>query len=230
MSLNSFDEISAACIDINDSNEEGDSVYKFSVPKTIKNIPELPVIELIAGMPIPNGLFVDAGAHLGFYTIMLSAHFERVVSFEPSTWQRDLLRRNLSRNDIRNCQIREEALGSVAGVSNLNVMGLSGGSNTLLPATRDKPPMETYSVDVITLDSLRYQDLVFLKIDVEGWELEVLRGASETIQRCSPVILLEVWDISETRRNVGEFLSNLAYSFVFPYKEFPELALCQRII
>ena len=62
---------------------------------------------------------------------------------------------------------------------------------------------------LVTVDCLAIQDLTVLHLDVERHELEVLKGAAETLARCSPVILIE-----ENRGNCSEYLHGEGYEFV----------------
>jgi hypothetical protein len=88
------------------------------------------------------------------------------------------------------------------------------------------PSMEEYEVPVITLDGLQLTDLRLLKVDVEGWELEVLKGGTESIRECRPVILIEVWEEHTRRVAVGNLMCQLGYEVRYEFAEFPELALC----
>jgi FkbM family methyltransferase len=63
--------------------------------------------------------------------------------------------------------------------------------------------------NIVSIDSLAL-DTSFLKIDVEGFELNVLRGAKETIQRNRPIIVVEIND-SESFKDINKFLSSLSY-------------------
>ena len=56
------------------------------------------------------------------------------------------------------------------------------------------PKGESYTwagIEVVTLDSLEFETVDFIKIDVEGWEPRVLRGGEQTIKRCRPNIIVE---------------------------------------
>jgi hypothetical protein len=71
--------------------------------------------------------------------------------------------------------------------------------------------MKTYQVDVRTLDSFGFNDVRFIKADVEGSEREVLDGARETIARDRPMLLLEL--LSGTHENPGAYTAAICDDF-----------------
>jgi hypothetical protein len=71
--------------------------------------------------------------------------------------------------------------------------------------------MQTYPVEVRTLDSFRFPDVRFIKADVEGSEREVLDGAKETIARDRPVLLLEL--LSGTHADPGGYAASICRDF-----------------
>ena len=72
---------------------------------------------------------------------------------------------------------------------------------------------EIYNIPVITLDSLNIKNISVMKIDVEGHELEALKGAKKTIQNSKPVIILEVWKRRGNRlKLITEFLKSINYN------------------
>jgi len=196
-------------------------------PAFIDGIAEVEVINYLKARPSQGGVFLDIGAHIGFYAIGLASKFERVIGFEPSPFQFEFFEKNKNINELINL----EALN--VGVSNVNanereffVMGRSGGGNSLhcLPGQN---PMYSLKVSTVTIDSLSLSDVRLIKIDVEGHELEVLEGASSTIQKFRPNILCEVWDKPEIRSKFFDVMDFLGYDVSFLFESHPELAWCQ---
>ncbi len=142
---------------------------------------------------------VDVGGNLGYYSLLmarLTGPKGRVVTFEPVAENLAVLRENIEINKFKNIKVVDSALGERAGVLKL----IRSGSETFTatPSTRgyavEGEHMEV-EVRVDTLDS--YLDREFLrpnviKIDVEGAELDVLRGATETLRTARPTLLLEI--------------------------------------
>lgn len=137
----------------------------------------------------PGDLFVDVGANVGSYTVLASAVCAaRTIAIEPDPGTVRSLRRNLAENDIaRRVSVVEAVAGAASGVVRFTV-GLDttnrvAGDNE---ASRQAP--------VRTLDEiLRDEDPALIKMDVEGYEPQVLSGACATLKKAS---LLAV--ISET--------------------------------
>lgn len=129
-------------------------------------------------------LAVDGGAHIGTWTKALADQFLDVMAFEPAADTYACLVENTHR--IPNVLQFRKALGEVVGLARVvddpTRVGNTG-SRYLMPGG---------SVPVIPLDEYGLNNLDFLKLDVEGYELSALIGATETIKRCAPVVMIEV--------------------------------------
>ena len=135
---------------------------------------------------------VDVGANLGGYTLLLRKHSARVIVYEPNPELATRLERvfRLSRSvEVRRC-----ALSDTSGVAALRVPSDHGRST--IEADNDIGGREASPVDVETrrLDEEGLGDVGFIKIDVEGHELAVLRGAEGLLRRCRPALLIEASD------------------------------------
>ena len=197
------------------------------VPDPIPGIPELPMIKFLEVIAGHGRCFVDIGAHIGFYSMGLAPGFDRVISFEPSRFQYSVLRRNRALNDYDHVTCEHVALGDTAGEAMLSVLSYEGGLNTLAPdVVGTSTVMDRYMVPVETLDARGLTDVDLMKIDVEGFEIPVLRGAARTIAASRPVILIEVWEQPERRQKVQDVLTEFGYGFEFMFPTSPELAIC----
>ena len=146
---------------------------------------------------------LDIGAHHGLYTLLASKRVGlsgKVIAFEPSPRERRQLIRNVRLNFCSNVRIEPVALGGERSEAELHVVaGGEDGCNSLRPPVVDSET-QPVRVEVLPLDEVvRRMGLGavdFLKLDVEGGELDVLRGASNLLQRSPrPVLLVEVYDI-----------------------------------
>jgi FkbM family methyltransferase len=151
----------------------------------------------------PGMTVLDLGAHHGLYTLLASKRVApggKVFAFEPSPRERRALRQHVLLNLCRNVTIQGLALGSENTRANLFVVeGSQTGCNSL------RPPdvfcvTSPVRVRVIRLDdwldSQRIDQVDFIKLDVEGAELDVLKGAERLLnRRPRPVILAEVQDV-----------------------------------
>lgn len=128
---------------------------------------------------------IDIGAHAGLWTWNMAHSFSRVFAFEPMPEHADCWRANMQGQD--NAKIFQNALGPQRGAAWLETRTPgSSGDTGVVP----KNPNAT-RVNMITLDSLDFQLVDFIKIDCEGYELFVLQGAVETLKRCKPVVIVE---------------------------------------
>lgn len=140
-----------------------------------------------------RGIAIDVGANYGLYSYALSKLYSRVVAFEPNPKAVMLLHAW----KCPNVDVVETALSSEEGDSTLYVPVENRfemlGWGSLDP---DNCPGAThftrFAVHRRSLDSFGLNDVGFIKIDVEGHELQVLQGAAETITRYKPNLLIEV--------------------------------------
>jgi FkbM family methyltransferase len=141
-----------------------------------------------------SGKIIDIGANQGVYTIIASQKlpYTEFIMFEPLPDTAIHAQNNASKCNIPH-QMEVVALSNYNGdgqfqVSNMTQTNKFGSGTTVI---------------VKTLDSYCYDDITFIKIDVEGHEFQVLQGAKETITANKPVILLEYhqeadWDAIES--------------------------------
>ena len=153
----------------------------------------------------PGMIVLDIGAHHGFYTLLASKRVGpqgKVFSFEPSPRERKALLRHVKINRCRNVTVEGLALGSESADAELFVVqGAQTGCNSLRkPAADVAGVLSPALVHVVRLDdwlaSQKLEKIHFIKLDVEGGEREVLKGAQALLQRRPrPVILAEVQDV-----------------------------------
>jgi len=151
----------------------------------------------------PGMTVLDVGAHQGIYSVLTSRRVGssgRVFAFEPSPRERRALRVNLAINFCWNVAVQALAIASQETTDDLFVVqGSQTGCNSLRPPdvlSATKP----VRVRVSTLDQWALRNRIsrvhFIKLDVEGAELEVLKGAATLLQNPPrPVILAEVQDV-----------------------------------
>ena len=201
----------------------------FTSPASVKQSYEASVVKYCALNVQANDVFIDAGAHIGFYSLPLSGIFEMCYAFEPSDLQFDLLCKNIRQNNINNVKPFKFGLGAIEEEKDFYITGKSGGTNTFVRNQYSENPMNICTVQIRTLDSLAINDVSFIKIDVEGWELEVLKGGLDTISQTKPEMLIEVWEEPARRAEVQQLLAKLNYKIDYRFKDFPELGWASRI-
>lgn len=174
--------------------------------------PVEPEAAALDGLVGPGGVCVDVGAEYGLYTFVLAGRVGpagRVYAFEPLPGPRRFLVALARRLGAGNVQVREVALGETRGTATLSLPRRRGlpvhGRAFLVDRAHHYGPNTEFSGDEVrvsvavstlddVVDGLGLQRLDLVKIDVEGAEPAVLRGASRTIARLQPAFLVEIED------------------------------------
>lgn len=173
----------------------------------------------------PGMTVLDIGAHHGFYTLLSSklvGHAGKVLAFEPSQRERKALRFNLGLNQCKNVSVEPVALGREDASGILHVVDFQTGCNSLKPPGSDVSENTRQTpVDVVRLDSWaakrNIERVAFIKLDVEGGELDVLKGASEFLaRRPRPLILAELEDArsnpwGHNAKDTAAFLQSIGF-------------------
>lgn len=141
----------------------------------------------------PGELVFDIGAGVGWHTLLLARLLPRdaeIHAFEPDPWARGLLQENASRNRVTALTVVDAALGERSGAAELHRNG-SRRRDGLFAATRaDALPVAMLSLDdYCRRNGLAERPLAFIKLGVQGFEHDVLRGARETLARCRALLM-----------------------------------------
>jgi FkbM family methyltransferase len=168
---------------------------------------------------VPEGaVTVDVGANYGLYTRKLARLSKQVYAFEPSHAMADLLRRT----SASNVSVHEIALSDQTGSAELFIprddRQLIHSLASLEPtATASSKQGVSVNVPTARLDAIVHQDVAFVKVDVEGHELNVLNGAVELLEHSQPVFLVEAEDRHrvEATRTIFEFFETRSYRGFF---------------
>ncbi len=173
-----------------------------------------------------DAVVIDAGANVGLLALACAAWTGangRVLAFEPSSREFGRLAEHVRLNGFDQLEIHQHALGAEAGTQELKVAesrysGLNTLGSTLAYDGVAVAAIER--VEVLTIDGVvarrRLTRLDVIKLDVEGAELEVLRGAADTIRRFRPVIVFEALASAlashgRTTRELSDFINSLGY-------------------
>jgi FkbM family methyltransferase len=192
--------------------------------------------------PKQGDIVVDVGAHIGKYTIIASKRVGpngKVIAIEADPDNFDLLNRNIQLNKLSNVIALNYAVYSKEERIKLYLPSGGGGGleesssytkyNTIM-SDRAAHGNEKFEVNANTLDYLLLSNMIkqeevnWIKIDVEGAEYEVLKGAKDIISKCSDItLLIEIHNLSAGNslyKPVREFLSlyNLKIDFERTYE------------
>lgn len=147
--------------------------------------------------------FIDAGANSGMYSINVAARFPgvKVIAFEPDTRNLAQLHGNLYLNEIQDVvDVQSVALSDSSGTASFHRHGRENTGRSMLSATGE------YSVSVARLDDIvsAVGERIAIKIDVEGNELPLLRGAQRLLQDNECFIQVESFSPGEITKYLGE--------------------------
>ena len=132
---------------------------------------------------------IDVGANIGLMTAYFSKHWKKTTAFEPSQKSFPCLEKNCNKENV-----------------SLYNLGLSDKDDKVLFAQYTKSEIDQIvlsksvlkkdwtanEINVTYLDRFKFENVDLLKIDVEGHELQVIKGAEQTIKNCKPLIILEI--------------------------------------
>lgn len=170
----------------------------------------------------PGDLFVDVGANIGIYTLLMASHGADVIAVEPAEEARRLLEVNLSLNGLK-ADVVTAALGRAPGRAKLT--DELGSSNHIVANGSGNGQADEHASDVTvtTLDEeLGDRTAAGVKIDVEGFELDVVLGASRALAERRIGILQLEWNsmarerFGRDREEVARTLQDADYALARP--------------
>lgn len=167
-------------------------------------------------------IILDVGANIGFHTLYfaeLTGKMGKVIAFEPIPINFNALQKNINLNDFNQILIINKALGNTNTLLNIHIN----------PETQNPGAFNLFDDGVknLTIACVRGDDYLnesgsrrvdFIKVDVEGFELEVFKGLEQTIKQFMPIIIFE-YDknyqakINDDPKAIFHFLSKFAYMF-----------------
>lgn len=180
------------------------------------------MVELFRSLIRPNDVIFDVGANIGCTSILFGGMARRVYSFEPSPTTFHFLKKNTRAAKLDNVQIVNSGLGKATGVFELTFSAdnRSGGFVSNMISASEGHQVEQINIikgdDFVGDNEIKKID--FIKIDVEGFERDVLDGLASLLVRDKPIVTLELnhWCLNVFQRiSVPDFLDYLRG--IFPY-------------
>lgn len=175
----------------------------------------------------PGMTVIDIGANIGATTLNLAKKtgpLGKVYSFEPGPYNFKRALENISLNNFKNIKLINKGLGHEKATAFLyNVNANNSGMQRLLTQAPPKSSYEKMKVEIDTLDnciaSMEIPSPSLIKIDVEGYEYNVLLGAEQTLLRHKPVMFIELDDNNlreqgSTAETLVEFLVQMGYTIM----------------
>jgi FkbM family methyltransferase len=197
--------------------------------------PEQSLIEWAAQFLVPGKLFIDVGAHVGTWALQYGALGHKVLAFEANPATSALLHAGFVINDLLDGNdLKEVALGDRSGWCELGIISEDGGGSSILDLSTHRHPIRKKRVQIARLDDYGIENVGFMKIDVEGAESAVIRGAHQTLARSGfPRIIFESWRAYRMPEGVAlraelfAELDSLGYRIV-PISFYDEMFLAER--
>lgn len=172
-----------------------------------------------------SDVFIDVGANAGYFSLIAAkcvGDSGKVLAIEPNPSVAEQLRDNVERNNLSQVIIEQTACSDSPSTMTLYLPDKSRLGQASLSKS-NAGGVKSVLVKSVTLDQLirdhALNRVTFVKIDVEGAELMVLRGMTETLRRLRPIIVLELVpnllaNLGTTKDEVIAFLSSFSYSIV----------------
>jgi len=137
----------------------------------------------------------DIGANIGLTTLLFSSIAEYVYAFEPSLTTFNFLKMNISNSNITNVDLYNIGLGNEKRTAKITFAANNRSGGFVSDLIRPEQDHVTEEIKIVTIDDF-YQNKklipTFLKLDVEGFEQNVIKGGKEFIQKYNPTIVLEL--------------------------------------
>lgn len=156
---------------------------------------------------------LDIGANIGAHTVYLSKYFQEVHAFEPQKRVFDLLSKNTAINNVQNAKLYNIALGNKEEILYLKKFDTEKNTNQggigIVGAHNQSEAGE--KINSKHLDSFGIDKVGLIKIDVEGFEYQVLRGGYNTIKNSKPIIIIEIHPTNKYNKEIRQMLAELGY-------------------
>jgi len=141
----------------------------------------------------PDALAVDVGGNIGWFTMLMLAHGRRVVTFEPLPCNAVHIARGVARNGFGHRHtLYNSAVSDAAGRVRVHPTSPANPGNGAIGRLGIEVP-------AVTLDDVIDEDVTVLKVDVEGFELHVLAGATRLL--CNRVVEFMLFEVAHLRRD-----------------------------
>ena len=158
-------------------------------------------------LQLKGDLCLDIGSHVGIWSKRLSKDFNKVICFEPLQKHIDCHMKNCE--NLNNIQLFKYALSDEEIQTEMITIDYNSGMSSFVEK-KFKEPISKVIVNTKTLDSFNLPKVDFMKIDVEGYEKNVIIGGEKTIKKYHPKIYIEVWD--KNLKSITKIMNSMGYS------------------
>jgi FkbM family methyltransferase len=176
-----------------------------------------------------NKCIIDVGAFIGDSALILSPlTSSKVYAFEATSKYYDLLQQTIKLNNLKNVVPVHAALGATCGRTEINV---ANSSSSILKPYIDSEGKE--EVELITLDSfVKKHDLEvgLIKVDIEGYEQEFLKGAENTIKKQKPTLIVSIYHNPDDFFTIKPTIDNWKLGYKFKVFKPSDFSISREVI
>ena len=162
-----------------------------------------------------NGLFIDIGSNMGLRSLTYLSSKKKCLLFEPNIDLHKFNKELFELNNFSNYELSSFCLSDYNRKEKIYISSSSYMSSLDSEIAKQDHIVDEREVELITLDSYLKDNKEIvenIKIDVEGHEYSVIKGAHKTIQNNKPTLLIEILDENGNRKLICDFFNNLNYS------------------
>nr|WP_150959432.1 FkbM family methyltransferase [Aneurinibacillus sp. XH2] len=184
--------------------------YVFNVIESNKDYYEINTLRKFTKYIPENSVVYDIGANIGNHSVYFSKALKakKIYSFEPVPMNAVLLEKNIQENQISEIEVFRVAIGSDSKKVRIKINERNMGECKVIESSAEHSTIE---VPVMSIDSMNLETPDVIKIDVEGYELDVLVGMKKTLSSSAPIIWIEITDhFSE----IDRFLAKYQYELI----------------
>jgi len=191
---------------MNKNQEQHDRVITTGVPHIDSELQN--IFKVVDTLP-NDAIIIDGGTNVGLFFIPVAQRVKdkniKVIGFEPQRMLFSALSGSITLNGLNNCWLHNLAIGdSLCKVTLPEVNYSSFADYGLVSVTEGKDfeenrYMNNRVVDCITIDSMNLPRLDFIKLDIEGFEIQAIKGATETIKKYKPILWVEYFLIGQEK-------------------------------
>lgn len=161
------------------------------VPSVISGDYETFELDIFMQLLKPGVTLLDIGANMGIYSLLAADKAKRIFAFEPVPENLSLLRKSVKANSASSVKVIPAAVGEKDGSVEMHIIPNSLGTHGIYADSES-----TLTVQIVSIDNFIKEHSVgkvdLMKIDVEGYEPYVVKGAIKTLKKYKPIILMEL--------------------------------------
>lgn len=163
----------------------------------------------VIGDNLRGGILLDIGANIGNHSLyfLLERGAKYAYCFEPAKETFDILKKNMDINHLENCtKIFNAGVGAGSGSACISMSKEKNTAYTQISLN------EEGDVKVIAIDDIGIKEKInFIKVDVEGFELEVIKGMIKTLEKDKPIMMIEIW--TKNLHEIHSVMDPMGYQF-----------------